>query len=68
MKEAKFLEREYYRILSKQNWFKKQYWKLFGRKNPKFLSIDCNLRGFREPIIFDNGALSFLYSDYKLKK
>jgi len=57
MNGAKNLELGYKILLSKSAWYKKLWWKYFGRKKPKFVSLDFRLEGSRLPIIFDNGAL-----------
>lgn len=57
MQQAKFLEREYYKLLLNAWWGQKLWWKLFGRKHPKFLCLNSEFRGFSLPVIFDNGAL-----------
>jgi len=56
MQQAKNLERNYFQLLSKSAWYQKLYWKWFGRKHPKFMTIDSKFEGFRLPIIFDNGS------------
>ena len=55
-KDMDFLKREYYKLLSNSTIFKKFYWKLFGRKHPKFMTIDSRFEGLRLPRIFDNGS------------
>lgn len=57
MQQAKHLEHEYRKLLLNVWWGQKLWWKWFGRKHPKFLSLHSEFRGFRLPIIFDNGAL-----------
>lgn len=54
---AKLLEQAYNCLLSKSAWYKKLCWKLFGRKNPKFVSIDFKFESDSMPVIFDNGSL-----------
>jgi hypothetical protein len=56
MKQAKHLEKNYFQLLSKSAWYQKLYWKWFGRKHPKFMTIDSRFEGLRLPIIFDNGS------------
>lgn len=52
------LKLKYFDLLRKENFFKRLKWKIFGRKHPKFLSVNKkNIRGYRLPIIFDNSAL-----------
>ena len=57
MQQAKGLERKYNKMLSDVWLGKKLWWKLFGRKQPKFLSIRSNFRGFGLPVIFDNASI-----------
>jgi hypothetical protein len=57
MQQAKHLEQAYKSLLSKSAWYKKLWWKWFGRKSPKFVSLDFRFEGYRLPVIFDNGAL-----------
>lgn len=57
MKEANHLEQAYKSLLSKSAWYKKLWWKWFGRKSPKFVSLDFSFEGHRLPVIFDNSAL-----------
>lgn len=40
MQQAKHLEKNYFQLLSKSAWYQKLYWKWFGRKHPKFMTID----------------------------
>ena len=54
---AKDLEQAYKMLLSKSAWYKKLCWKWFGRKSPKFVSLDFRFDGYRLPVIFDNGSL-----------
>jgi len=56
-RDAEYLEWKYFQILSKSAWYKKLWWKWFGRKHPKFLSLYNDFRGLGLPVIFDNGAL-----------
>ena len=56
MQQAKNLERNYFYLLSKCVWYQKLYWKWFGRKHPKFMTIDSRFEGLGLPIIFDNGS------------
>jgi len=67
MASAKILEKEYYALLSNENWFKQKYWKIFGRRNPAFSSVYSNLRGCKVPIIFDNDSIFTAHRspDYK---
>lgn len=55
--QAIHLEKAYKYLLSKSAWYKKLWWKWFGRKNPKFVSLDFKFEGYNVPVIFDNGAL-----------
>jgi len=57
MQQAKHLEQAYKSLLSKSAWYKKLWWKCFGRKNPKFVSLDFRFECYCLPVIFDNGAL-----------
>lgn len=57
MQQAKQLEHQYRKMLLNVWWGQKLWWKLFGQKHPNFLSLSSEFRGFRLPIIFDNGAL-----------
>jgi len=57
MQQAKHLEQTYKSLLSKSAWYKKLWWKWFGRKNPKFVSLDFRFEGYSLPVIFDNGSL-----------
>lgn len=57
MNGAKNLELGYKILLSESIWYKKLWWKCFGRKNPKFVSLNFRFEGCNLPIIFDNGAL-----------
>jgi hypothetical protein len=57
MQQAKGLENEYRKMLLNESWWRKLYWKYFGKKHPKFLSVSSRFEGMRLPIIFDNGAL-----------
>ena len=56
--QAKCLEQAYKRLLLKNAWYKKLWWKLVGRKSPKFVSLDFKFENHRLPVIFDNGALA----------
>lgn len=50
----------YFRLLSEEHWLKKLYWKIFGREEPLFRSLNSSLgsfQGLKRPIIFDNSAL-----------
>lgn len=51
------LEFTFKTLLKKSIWYKRFFWFLFGRKYPKFKTIDSNLAGLNCPIIFDNSAL-----------
>lgn len=57
METALHLDYAYSKLLNEQPWYKKLRWKICGRKNPKFVSIDYNFRANRLPVIFDNSAL-----------
>lgn len=57
MEQAKHLEKAYKSLLSKSAWYKKIWWKWFGRKTQKFVSLDFRFEGYRMPVIFDNGLL-----------
>jgi hypothetical protein len=57
MQQVKHLEQAYKSLLSKSAWYKKLWWKWFGRKNPKFVSLDFRFEGYPLPVIFDNGSL-----------
>ncbi len=54
--QLKILEKRYFFLLSKSAWYKKLYWKWFGRKHPKFVTTDSKFESFSLPIIFDNGS------------
>lgn len=56
--QARYLKKEYERLISKSSWHKKLYWKMFGRKQPLFLTVDCAFYGTRRPVIFDNSTFS----------
>lgn len=56
MQQAKFLEQTYKILLSKSVWYKRLWWKLFGRENPKFVTLGFRFEGRNKPIIFDNGT------------
>jgi len=55
-RQSTYLEKRYYQLLQYEKWYKKLYWKWFGRKTPRFLTINNNFRGYNLPIIFDNGT------------
>jgi hypothetical protein len=55
--QAKYLEQSYKTLLSKSAWYKKLWWKCFGRKNPMFVTLSFRFVGCRLPVIFDNCAL-----------
>lgn len=59
IEQAKNLEQTYKILLSKSAWYKKLYWKWFGRKSPKFVSLSFRFEGYRLPVIFDNGSLGY---------
>ena len=56
MQQVKHLQKNYYQLLSKSTWYQKLYWKWFGRKHPKFMTINSSFEGLGLPIIFDNGT------------
>lgn len=56
IKYANTLQSRYFELLDKEPFYKKWYWKWFGRKHPKFLSINSNFDGYHQPIIYDNGC------------
>lgn len=55
-KYANDLSNRYFRMLEDEPFYKRIIWKIFGRKHPKFMSIHDDLRGFKQPIIFDNSV------------
>jgi len=54
MMQVQYLADEYHRLLSKSIWYKKLYWKWFGRKHPRFMTINSRFEGMNLPVIFDN--------------
>jgi hypothetical protein len=57
MQQAKRLEKKYKDLIKKKSWYKKTIWKLFGRKKPKFVSLNYDFSIDDVPVIFDSGAL-----------
>jgi hypothetical protein len=55
--QAKNLEKTYFKLIFNSPWYKKLIWKFFGRKHPKFVSLDFSIRGYNVPVIFDNSSL-----------
>ena len=55
--EASTIKDMYKKLLLKSAWYRKLWWKLRGRKHPKFVSLHYDFRGNSLPVIFDNGAL-----------
>jgi hypothetical protein len=51
MRNAKELENKYFHMLEERSIDRK------GRKHPKFLSKNSDLKGYKLPVIFDNSAL-----------
>ena len=58
MQYAQELEKQYFNMLAESPWHRKLYWKIFGRKHPKFTSINSRFEGTKLPVIFDNSVLS----------
>lgn len=49
--EKVILENEYKELLSQKPWYQRCYSKLFGRKNPRFVTKDTNIEGVSVPVI-----------------
>jgi hypothetical protein len=58
---AQYMEMQYRDLLYKSPWYLKLKWYFFGRKNPRFVSVQYDPNNiFRRndlPVIFDNSAL-----------
>lgn len=59
MQEAKELEKRYNSLLQTSSWYKKLWWLMVKRKNPKFVSLDFRFEGYNTPVIFDNSSFLF---------
>jgi hypothetical protein len=57
IQQAKSLEDDYKCLLNESSLYKKLWWKIFGRKNPKFVSLSHDFDKNNLPVIFDNYAL-----------
>ena len=57
MRGAEELEGLYNNLLHNSIWYKKLWWKVSGRKHPKFVSLHYEFSGGNLPVIFDNGTL-----------
>jgi len=57
-KQSRWLEQKYHNLLSEKGYFKRLYWRVFGRKHPKFVDVNNDFRGWGMPVIFDNGAFA----------
>lgn len=53
----KYMNNMYHYLLSTSPWYLKIYWRVFGRKHPKFLTLDSNFSGHKGAVIFDNASL-----------
>lgn len=47
----------YHWLLGKERWYRRLWWRVFGRKHPEFRTLRYSFNGVREPVIFDNSSL-----------